>query len=46
VLSRVIVYYKVSEKPAEEEFKVDWKKVEATVKEKFSKLKLVYSRGG
>ena len=39
------MYYKahVDEK---EEFKVDWRRVEHRVKDKYSKLRLIYARGG
>ena len=41
----MIVYYKCEIKEGEE-FKVNWKEVEAKVKEAYPKLKLIYSRGG
>jgi hypothetical protein len=41
----IIVYYKTEIKEGEE-FKVNWKEVEAKVKEAYPKLKLIYSRGG
>jgi hypothetical protein len=44
-LYRIIVYYKATVKE-EEEFKVNWKEVEAKTKEAYPKLKLIYSRGG
>lgn len=42
----LIVHFKVEDlnKEEAEGFKVDWKEVERTIKEKFPKLKLVYSR--
>jgi len=40
----LIIYYKVAGLNKDEDFKVDWKAVEKTVKEKFAGLKLVYSR--
>ena len=39
---RVIVYYKGE---SSEEFKVNWKNVDAQVREKY-KLKFIYARGG
>jgi len=42
---RIIVYYKTDIKEGEE-FKVNWKEVEAKVKVAYPKLKLIYSRGG
>lgn len=42
---RIIVYYKTEIKEGEE-FKVNWKEVEAKVKVAYPKLKLIYSRGG
>jgi hypothetical protein len=39
----IIVTYEADVK-AEEDFKVDWKEVEKSIKEKYSKLKLIYSR--
>lgn len=41
----IIVYYNTTI-PEGEEFKVNWKEVEAKVKEAYPKLKLIYSRGG
>lgn len=38
----MIIYYKANSK--EEEFKVNWKNVDATVREKY-KLKFIYARG-
>ena len=38
----MIVHFKPE--GVDEEFKVDWKQVERTVKEKYQTLKLVYSR--
>lgn len=35
--------YTAEVKPSEE-FKVDWKQVEKVIKEKFPKLKIIYSR--
>jgi len=42
VVSSVIIYYKAITK--DEEFKVDWKKVDGAAREKF-KLKFIYARG-
>ncbi len=39
----IIVTYSAEVKPSEE-FKVDWKQVEKVIKEKFPKLKIIYSR--
>ena len=41
----IIVYFKVTLAEAEE-YKVNWKEVEAKVKDTYPKLKLIYSRGG
>ena len=43
LVSRFIIAFKAEIKD-KEEFKVDWKQVERTVREKFPGLKLVYSR--
>ena len=40
---RLIVHFKPEDVDAD--FKVDWKLVERTVKDKFPGLKLVYTRG-
>lgn len=40
----LIIHFKVEGLEKDEDFKVDWKQVERTVKEKFGKLKLIYSR--
>ena len=40
----MIISYKVEDLEKDEEFKVDWKKVESAIREKYPGLKLVYSR--
>jgi len=40
----LIIHFKVTGLEKDEEFKVDWKEVERTVKDQFKGLKLVYSR--
>ena len=40
----MIVHFKPEGVDKDSDFKVDWKQVERTVKEKFPGLKLVYSR--
>ena len=40
----MIISFKVDNLKKDEEFKVNWKSVENTVKEKYPGLKLVYSR--
>ena len=46
LVSRLIIAFKAEGIKEGETFKVDWKQVERAVREKYTTLKLVYSRAG